>query len=159
METESDKGKSSAASNVAPGDKKTKTGAYMTAADERFPKKLTEEQVYPKIIDATPQSNLQLLLFELPLLFHLPIFLIYSITLDQQVLLIGNVVISFILGMLGCDLMRRFEIHKKYNSSPKVVIIALVIVLLATAFFLYRLINWAIIWDVKRYPVFERLFT
>jgi hypothetical protein len=133
-----------------------KKKSFMTAADQKPIHKLSEEALDPEIIKSGPKSGGQLLLFELPILFHIPFLFLYDLTSNQQLLLIQNLLFCFVLGLICIDLLNRI----RFKPEKRILILIVVAILLIPyAYLLYRIINWGLIWSVKSYPVFERLFT
>ena len=79
--------------------------------------KLTKSALTPQIVDVAPKSIGQLILFELPIVFHIPLFFIYNLTLAQQLDVMLNAVISLILGLVCFDLLDRMK-KKKRKEEP-----------------------------------------
>jgi hypothetical protein len=142
---------------MTPSDKpkKTKIGGYMTRTDEKPIKKLSEERVYPKAVNAAPKSAGQLILYELPVFFHLPLFFIYNLTLDQTLLLMQNVLISLVLSFIVIDLINRFKVGL---SSKAILSIIIILFVGFNIFILYRVFLWGQVWEIKQFPVFARMF-
>jgi hypothetical protein len=140
----------------SPSTPKRRSKKFMSEADRKKPFPLDENDViYPKLVDATPKSGIQLLLFELPILLHFPLFFFYMLTDLQWLDLFVNVIFSFISGLICIDMLNR---ARKYETNQKIYYGIIIMALAVNAFLILRLFGWYFQWQVRQFPVFNRLF-
>jgi hypothetical protein len=137
--------------------KKKFTSFFITNTDAEGNFRIREETLRPKPIDLRPKSPAQILLFEIPLLLHLPFFFLIELTTAQTLELTKSVGITFLISIIAIILLNRITIAKNK-------ILMGIIILLFTIINIYLLSQVFVLiagegWFFNRYPVFERLFS
>ncbi len=118
--------------------------------------KLQKERVYPQLMYLNPKSNLQKALFIIGTFSFAPIYFIFELN-SAQFRDISLTWVSFwIVNLIIIDLLHRLQIFPE-KKKKYIIFIGLFAVLFALLIAISTL--WVISWNLKRYPVLERLFS
>lgn len=134
---------------------KKKMMAFFITESDAQGMKIRESTLQPKAVDLRPRSPAQFILYEVPLLIHLPFFLLVNLTTTQFWQLIQSAVITFIVSLICIHLINKAEVSSKRLGIAIFVILFVII----NGFLISQILMMTDGWLLTNYPVFDRLFS
>jgi hypothetical protein len=133
---------------------KRKLRSFFITENDNIGMKIHEDSLRPKTVDLRPRSPAQIILFELPLLIHLPFFFLIQLTQVQFIQLLQSALITFALSLVCIHLMNRASTTSKRAG----IIIFIVLFIIVNIYLLSQVFIMTGDWFYTSFPVFERLF-
>ncbi len=134
-------------------DRSAKKALNLDRSDQKFKFVCVDDEIiFSKLIQIAPETSLQLVLFEIPLLWNLPFYLFYALTFSQWELLILNSVCCFALGLLCINSLNKSQRPCKSKTTYYVLFTIALIGLIGLMWYSY---GWFFSWQIQQFTFFK----